>query len=101
MTPFNGPGTRGGYTNSDTAPHRRNLVMDAASWVDARVLGAGVSEAHPIPAGALAVNFASNGDFFVQFATLTGTIAVPTVAITDGSAPVLNPGARIIPENAA
>ncbi|WP_406858474.1 hypothetical protein ABEG18_12940 [Alsobacter sp. KACC 23698] len=72
----------------------------ATDYVDARVLGAGASEAHPIPSGAQMVNFSADGDFFAKFGTSIVTAAVPGADVANGSASMLNPGTRRIPAGA-
>lgn len=69
-----------------------------ADWVDARVLGVAVSEVYALPTEAKFVNFSANADFYAKFG-LSGavTAAIPAADVTDGSAPMLNPGIRQIP----
>lgn len=80
---------------------RGALAPQVSDYVDARVLGAGANEVHAIPAGAAFVNFSADGDFYVKFGTSNAvTAAVPAADVTDGSAPILNPGSRRIPNGA-
>lgn len=82
----------------DAVPARLGYSPEATDYIDARVLAANTSEAHAIPAGARHVNFVANGDFYAKFAANTGTIAIPSGDITDGSSPSLNTGIRLIPD---
>lgn len=74
------------------------LAPVVADYVDARVLAANTAERHTIPAGANFVNFSGDGDFWAKFGDNTVTAAIPSGDVTDGSAPMLNPGTRRIPK---
>lgn len=65
----------------------------APSYVDARVLAAGVSETHTIPATSRWVIFSANCDFHAKRGA---SAAVPAADVTDGSASELNPSAWFI-----
>lgn len=97
MTPLIGPQTRAGY-DADPVIGRRNVVPDASSFVSVAYLATNTSKPFLLPADAASVNFSATGDFYAKFSAVTGAVAVPVSDIVDGSAPVLNPGARLIPE---
>lgn len=63
-------------------------VVATPDYVDARVLAAGVAEAHTVPALAKWVLFSSDNNFYARG---TGTAAVPGADVTDGTGSVLNP----------
>lgn len=98
MKSFIGPMTRGGRP-LDPTPTRREETIEQSDVIDVCFAGT-TSKAHAIPSGAYYVNFSATDDFYAKFVTGTGSIAVPTGDVTDGSAPALNPGTRIIPEGA-
>lgn len=76
---------------------RASLAPPSSDYVDARVLAAGVSETHAVPTDAEFVLLSATGDFFAKFGTSSGlTATVPSADVTDGSAGVLNPTARMI-----
>jgi hypothetical protein len=99
MKSFVGPSIRGGRP-LDPVLQRREAAPEGTDTVDAVVLTANASKAHAIPTGAEIVNFSANGDFYAKFAVGTGTTAIPSTDIADGSSPMLNPATRIIPEGA-
>lgn len=57
-------------------------------YVDAVVLGAGTAESYTVPAGAAWAIFTSDGAFFAR---VTGTAAIPTTEVTDGTASMYVP----------
>lgn len=64
------------------------------TYVDVRVLGAGVNEDHTLPAGARYVIFSSNcADFYAKRG---GAAAVPAADVTNGSASELNPSGYFV-----
>ncbi len=69
------------------------IFIPYATYVDARVLAAGVAETHTVPAGANKVIFSATADFYVK---VGGTAAVPSADVTDGSGSMLNPQVRSI-----
>ncbi|WP_188411292.1 hypothetical protein [Agaricicola taiwanensis] len=84
-------------------PHntaRGALAPLASDHVDARVLEGGSAETHVLPPGASHVIFSATGDFFAAFGTADVSALVPTGAVTDGAAAMLNPAARRIPAGA-
>jgi hypothetical protein len=77
---------------------RRDLYAPPATdVVHAAVLAANTSKAMAVPAGANYVNFAGGGDFYARFQTSNTAIAIPSADVTNGTAPILNPGTRTIP----
>lgn len=74
----------------------RTDAVPPASHIDARVLAANTAESHTVPAGSRIVVFSSTSDFYVNYTT---TAAIPAADITNGSAPELNPSARILPSS--
>jgi hypothetical protein len=99
MTPLIGPQKRAGF-ELDQVVGRRNVVPDASTFVNVAYLATNTSKSVLIPADAISVNFSATGDFYAKFNVGAASVAIPTGDITDGSAPVLNPGARLIPEGA-
>jgi hypothetical protein len=99
MKPFTGSETRESRPQGPVLG-RRDGLPEASDHVDARVLAATTSEAHEIPEGARWVNFSANADFYARFQEDGTAIAIPSADVTDGTAPVLNMGAREIPEGA-
>ena len=82
----------------ETYPHGSNraaLAPPASDHVDARVLAAGVAEAHTIPAGAKYVAFSATADFYAKFG---GAASVPAADVTNGTASALNPTQRRVPD---
>ena len=71
-------------------------VINACTYVDARVLAASTNETVTVPTGARFVFFSSTGNFYVNFQS--GTAAIPSGDVTDGSASILNPAGRYINE---
>lgn len=67
--------------------------LHRSTFIDVRVLEAGVAESHTVPAGAKYVLFSSSAPFYINF---VAAAAVPTVDITDGSGSILNPTFRAI-----
>jgi len=74
----------------DVAKRFASNIRPAPSYVDARVLAAGVSEAHTMPSNTRFVIFSANCDFYAKSG---GTAAVPAADVTDGSGSELNPAA--------
>lgn len=66
------------------------FARPTSDFVDARVLAAGVAEVHTVPAGADFVIFSADNNFYAKPGAVVPT--VPSVDVTDGSAPELNPG---------
>lgn len=64
------------------------LIRPAPEWVDARVLAAGVAEAHTVPSDATVVIFSSTAAFYCK---PNGTAAAPSTDVLDGSGSELNP----------
>jgi len=59
-----------------------------------RILGTGgTAESFTVPAGANFVVFSADNDFYARY---TGTAAVPSADVTDGTASEMNPTARNI-----
>lgn len=63
------------------------------TYVDAAVLAADTAETFTCPTDANFVIFSSTGDFFAKY---DGAATVPAADITDGTAPELNPIARLM-----
>ncbi len=87
-------------TQYDPAGGRGALAPPPSDYIDARVLAGGTVEVHAIPSGAKFVVFSANAEFYAKFGSSTVTTAVPSADVTDGTAPELNPGARMIPQGA-
>lgn len=68
-------------------------IRNWPTYIDARVLAAGVSEAHTIPSGAKWVLFSSDCNFYAKPGA---TAAVPAADVTDGTASEQNPAAWFI-----
>ncbi len=68
------------------------IGLKAPTWVDAEVVST-ANVGHTVPAGAKYVLFSATNNFYACF---TGTAVIPTGAVTDGSAPELNPVLREI-----
>ena len=68
--------------------HREAFARNAPNHTDALVLVANINRTYSVPADARVVIFSATGDFFAKAG---GAAAVPTVAVTDGSAAELNP----------
>lgn len=66
-------------------------VIFPAKYVNAYVLAANTAQPVTIPTGARVAMFSATSNFYVKF---QGAAAVPTVNVTNGSAPELNPTAR-------
>jgi hypothetical protein len=66
------------------------MVRSAPTYVNARVLAAGVSETSTMPADTRLVIFSANCDFY---ASPGASAAVPAADVTDGTASELNPTA--------
>ena len=64
-------------------------LRQAPTYINARVLAATTNESVTIPTGATQVVFSANGDFYVN--PNSGTAAVPSDDVTDGSGSELNP----------
>jgi hypothetical protein len=64
------------------------------------VLAAGASKAVAVPADARFVGFSFTGDVWARFGAAGVSAAVPAADVADGTAPVLNPDARRIPDGA-
>lgn len=64
-----------------------------SDYIDVRVLLPNTAETVSIPAGAKTVVFSSAEDFYVR---ISGTAAVPTTDITNGTGSELNPVARTV-----
>ena len=77
---------------------RGNFAAPACTYVDAKVLAAGVAESVTVPTNAKVVIFSGNADFYVNWTT---TAAVPVADIANGSGGELNPGVRVISNNIA
>jgi len=65
-------------------------IRPAPTYIDARVLAAGVAETHTMPANARFILFSANCDFYVN---PNGTAAVPAADVTTGVGSELNPAA--------
>jgi hypothetical protein len=95
MRSFIGTVTIGGRASEIASPE---YAVAPSDTVMARVLAAGVAELVAVPAGAAVVNFAATTDFYAKFGTSGVVAAVPAADVTDGTASVLNPGTRVIPD---
>jgi hypothetical protein len=74
----------------DASARNPSNIRSAPTYVQARVLAAGVSETITLPAGTRLVIFSSTCNFFAK----TGaSAAVPAADVTDGTASELNPTA--------
>lgn len=80
--------------------HRAAMAPQPSDAPVAIVLAAGSSKAVAVPAGAAFVALSFTGDVWARFGAAGVAAAVPTADVTNGSAPVLNPDARRIPDGA-
>ncbi len=62
-------------------------------WIDAVVLVANVAQVYTIPTGATRLLFSADNDFYANYGAAG---AVPSIAVTDGSASEMNPELREI-----
>ena len=83
------PGTLTALTFRHGANGEPAYLRSAPTYIDARDLAANTNETHTVPAGAEAVAFSSDGDFYAK---PNGAAAVPG-DVTDGAASELNPEA--------
>lgn len=76
----------------DTNNRSSSLIRIAPTYIDARVLAAGVAETHTIPAGVNWVIFSSDcqPSFFARSGA---SVAVPAADVTNGTAGEMNPSA--------
>lgn len=81
-------------------PIRGAFAPPVSGTIHARVLAANVAELHVIPALARFVVFSPSAAFWAKFGVADVVAAIPSVDVTDGSAPELNPEAREIPAGA-
>ena len=63
------------------------------SWVDNRVLAAGVAETVTVPANCDFIIFGSNAIFYLRYG---GTAAIPGADVTDGTGVEVQPAARMV-----
>ena len=68
------------------------IGLQAPMWVDAEVVST-ADVPHTVPTGAHYVMFSGTGNFYVRY---DAAAAIPAGAVTDGSAPELNPVLRDI-----
>jgi hypothetical protein len=76
-----------------------DLLPPVSDTIYAVFLAAGVSKAIAVPDGVNSCIITMNADFWAKFATATGTLAVPTGDILDGSAPSFCPSQRFFLDN--
>lgn len=74
----------------DVASRYASNIRPAPTYIDARVLAAGVAEVWTAPASTRFVVFSSNCNFYAK---ANAAAAVPAADVTDGSASELNPTA--------
>lgn len=67
------------------------IGLNRPLYVDSVVLTANVAATYTLPTGAKYALFSANADFYVAY---SGTAAVPSSSITNGTAPELNPVLR-------
>ena len=78
--------------NSHNTDAARAAIWECSDTVHSYVLVAATAQSVTIPVGATAMAFASTGNFY---ANLRGAVAiVPSVNITNGTSPELNPTVR-------
>ena len=84
-------GTVGNFVIAPDIPAKfASNIRPAPTYVDARVLAAGVAEVWTAPANARIVIFSANCDFY---AAPNAAAAVPAADVTDGTSSELNPAA--------
>jgi hypothetical protein len=64
------------------------FARSAPTYIDARVLAAGVGQTHTIPAGARFALFSGSGNFYAR---PNAAATIPGTSVTDGTSGELNP----------
>lgn len=70
-------------------------LINQSDYIDMAVLAATTKEDFTVPAKATKVIFASTGNFYCEIGS-AASASIPAGDVTDGSAPEINPTARVV-----